>query len=145
MLEFFLVELNSKRLLRVQEKKKKVVVLWSRPPQNVKLGIFTSKSYSDDKEGYKTRVHVQSCCFAVLVSLRGRRILGGPNCCQHDAFASKTLARPKKTPALRTTFSLMLPSSLLKLPYYNKMISTTFSKRSFKQFIKTWVLTGTKK
>ena len=58
MLEFFLVELNSKRLLRVQEKKKKVVVLWSRPPQNVKLGIFTSKSYSDDKEGYKTRVAV---------------------------------------------------------------------------------------
>ena len=29
----------------VQEKKKRVVVLWLRPPQNVKLGIFTSQSY----------------------------------------------------------------------------------------------------
>ena len=41
-------------------------------------------------------LHVQSCCFAVLVSLQCRRILGGPNCCQHGAFASKTFARPKE-------------------------------------------------
>ena len=44
MLEFF---------SEVQEKKREVVVLCSRPPQNVNLGIFTSQSYSDGKEMYK--------------------------------------------------------------------------------------------
>ena len=39
----FFLELNSKRLcIKVQEKKNKVVVLCSRPRQNVKLCIFTS-------------------------------------------------------------------------------------------------------
>ena len=43
----FLV-LNSKGLyIKVQEKKKKVVVLCSPPRQNVKLGIFMSWSCSD--------------------------------------------------------------------------------------------------
>ena len=37
----------------------KVVVLFSRPPQNVKLGIFTSQSCS-------SLMHVPSCCFANL-------------------------------------------------------------------------------
>ena len=35
--------------IKVQEKKKKLIALWSRPPQNVKLGIFTSQSCSDWK------------------------------------------------------------------------------------------------
>ena len=39
--------------MKVQEKEKKVVVLCSRPSQNVKLGIFTSKSCSDGKEMYQ--------------------------------------------------------------------------------------------
>ena len=45
--EFFL-ELNSKRLHQSSEKKKKVVVLCSRPIQNVKLGSFTSYSCNDN-------------------------------------------------------------------------------------------------
>ena len=36
--------------LEVQEKKKKVPVLCSRLPQNVKLGIFTTQSCCNDKE-----------------------------------------------------------------------------------------------
>ena len=46
----------------------KVVVLCSRSPQNVKLGIFTSKSCSDGKEMYKKAwctckvVVLLSCC-----------------------------------------------------------------------------------
>ena len=68
MLEYFFLELNSEDCIEVQEKKKKVVVLCSRPPQNVKVGIFTSWSCSDGKEMYKTRsvMHVQSCSFAIL-------------------------------------------------------------------------------
>ena len=46
MLAIFL-ELNSKRLNRMQDKKKKIVVLCSRPPQNVKLQLS-----SDCKEMY---------------------------------------------------------------------------------------------
>ena len=38
----FFLELNSKRLYRGSGREKKVVALCSRPPQNVKLGIFTS-------------------------------------------------------------------------------------------------------
>ena len=41
MLENFSVQLNSDSI-KVQENKKKVVVLCSRPRQNVKLGTFTS-------------------------------------------------------------------------------------------------------
>ena len=39
-----------KECIEVQEKKKKVVVLCSRPPQNVKIGIFTSQLCSDGKK-----------------------------------------------------------------------------------------------
>ena len=43
-----------KDCIEVQEKKKKVVVLCSRSPQNVDLGrIFTSQSCSDGKKMYK--------------------------------------------------------------------------------------------
>ena len=35
------LELNSEGCIKVQEKKRKVVVLCSRPRQNVKLGTFT--------------------------------------------------------------------------------------------------------
>ena len=38
----FFLGSNSNRLIEGQENKKKVVVLCSRPPQNVKIGIFTS-------------------------------------------------------------------------------------------------------
>ena len=39
----FFLKLNSKgSCIEDQKKKKKVVALCSRPPQNVKLGIFTS-------------------------------------------------------------------------------------------------------
>ena len=51
--QFFLKLTNSKRLYRSSSKKKKAVVLCSRPPQNVELGIFTSQSCSDGKEMYK--------------------------------------------------------------------------------------------
>ena len=47
----FFLELNSKILHQSSgKKKKKLVVLCSRLPQNVKLGSFTSTSYSDGKE-----------------------------------------------------------------------------------------------
>ena len=56
--------------IKVQENKKKVVVLCSRPRQNVNLGTFTLYSCSDGKEMYKKSVmHVQSCCFANLNQL----------------------------------------------------------------------------
>ena len=54
-----------KDCIKVQEKKKKVVVLCSRPRQNVNLGIFTLYMRNGGKEMYKTSVmHVESCCFA---------------------------------------------------------------------------------
>ena len=43
----------GKDCIKVQEKKKKVVVLCSRPRQNVKLGTFTLQSCSYGKEMYK--------------------------------------------------------------------------------------------
>ena len=42
-----------KDCIKVQEKKNKVVILCSRSPQNVKLGIFVSQLCSDGKEMYK--------------------------------------------------------------------------------------------
>ena len=42
-----------KDCVKVQEKKKKVVVVCSRPPQNVKLGTFMLKLCNDGKEMYK--------------------------------------------------------------------------------------------
>ena len=41
------------RYTEIQGKKKKVVVFYSRPPQNVKLDNLTSWSCSDCKEIYK--------------------------------------------------------------------------------------------
>ena len=53
------------KCIKVQEKKKKVVVLCSRPRQNVNLGTFTLYMPNSGKEMYKTSVmHVESCCFA---------------------------------------------------------------------------------
>ena len=49
----FFLGLNSNRLIEGQENKKEVVVLCSRPPQNVKIGIFTSQPCNDSKEMYK--------------------------------------------------------------------------------------------
>ena len=59
-----------KDCIELEEKKKKVVVLRSRPPQNVKLGIFTSYSKWRQKNVQKSVMHVQSCCFANLNQLR---------------------------------------------------------------------------
>ena len=44
-----------KHCIKVQEKKNKAVALCSRPPQNVKLLIFTSKSCRDGKKCTKKR------------------------------------------------------------------------------------------
>ena len=53
------------KCIKVPEKKKKVVVLCSRPRQNVNLGTFTLYMRNSGKEMYKTCVmHVESCCFA---------------------------------------------------------------------------------
>ena len=54
------------------------VIACLRPPQNVKLGIFTGSRTVDGKEMYKKRVmHVQSCCFA-LSSLIAYLTLSSP-------------------------------------------------------------------
>ena len=53
MLAIFFWIWNLKIFIKVQEKKTKVVVVCSRPPQNLKFGIFTSLSCSDGKEMYK--------------------------------------------------------------------------------------------
>ena len=85
---FFWSWLSSKGLHRISGKEKKVVVLFSRPPQNMNLGSFTSYSSSHWKEINvpKSVLHVQSCC----------------------------LANPNLLPFL--PLSLPSPSSLLKLP-----------------------------
>ena len=73
------LELNSKGLCQSSGKEKKVVVLCSRPRQNVNSGTLTLYSGNDGKEMYKKSVvHVQSCCFvnqtysffAILVAVR---------------------------------------------------------------------------
>ena len=73
------LELNSKQLYQSSGKEEKVVVLCSRPRQDVNSGTFTLLSGNDGKEMYKKSVmHVQSCCFAnetyrffaVLVAVR---------------------------------------------------------------------------
>ena len=59
------LELNSKGLYQRSGKEKKVVVLCSRPRQNMNSGTFTLYSGNDGKEMYKkSMMHVQSCCFA---------------------------------------------------------------------------------
>ena len=72
--------------MEVQENKKKVVVLCSRPRQNVNLGTFTLYSCSDGKEMYK-----KPSRRAKLLSCRSKPIAFLP-------------------------FLLPSPSSLLKLP-----------------------------
>ena len=47
-----------KDCIKVQKKKKKVVVLCSRPRQNVKLGSFTLLLCNDGKEMYTCKVAV---------------------------------------------------------------------------------------
>ena len=73
------LKLNSKGLYQCSGKEKKVVVLCSRPRQNVNSGTFMLYSGNDGKEMYKKSVvHVQSCCFvnqtysffAILVAVR---------------------------------------------------------------------------
>ena len=52
--------------IRVQEKKTKVVVLRSRPPQNVKLGTFTLQSCSGGEEMFK-KAWCTSKVFVLLI------------------------------------------------------------------------------
>ena len=55
-----------KDCIEVQGKRNKIVVLCTRPLQNVKIrGGFTLSACNDSKEMYKN-AHVQSCCFANL-------------------------------------------------------------------------------
>ena len=49
---------------KVQEKKKEVVALCSRRPQNVKLGAFTFSRAVTAMKCAKSLMQVQSCCFA---------------------------------------------------------------------------------
>ena len=62
--------------MEVQENKKKVVLLCSRPLQNVKLGIFMSLSCSDGKKKKKKKnrhknvMYEQSCCFIAFLPFR---------------------------------------------------------------------------
>ena len=61
------LELNSKALYQSSGKKKKVVVLCSRPRQNVKLGIFTLYVVQRRQRNVqKSVMYVQSCYFANL-------------------------------------------------------------------------------
>ena len=73
------LELNSKGLYQSSGKEEKVVVLCSRPRQNVNSGTFMLLSRNDSKEMYKkSAMHAQNCCFAnqtycffaVLVAVR---------------------------------------------------------------------------
>ena len=140
----FFVELNSRRLLRVQENEKASSCL-----------VFTSSTKREIRQFHivvlqRRQIRVQNaCCTCRVAVLQSKPIAVLPFslACSAGVFwagqivvnmallrAKHSRAR-KKTSALRATlratFSLMLPSSLLKLPYYNKLISTTFSKRSF--------------
>ena len=45
-------------------KNRKIVVLCSRPPENVKLGRFVVLEQRRRRNVQKSVVHVQSCCFA---------------------------------------------------------------------------------
>ena len=46
--------------MKVEEKKKKIAVLCASPPQNVKLGTFTTWSCCDSKK-HDARVKLLSC------------------------------------------------------------------------------------
>ena len=64
--------------LEVQENKKKVILLCSRPLQNVKLGIIMTYSCSDGKKKKKKKkknrhknvMYEQSCCFIAFLPFR---------------------------------------------------------------------------
>ena len=65
-------------------KREKFAAACLRPPQNVKLGIFTSQSRKDGEEMYeKSVMHVQSCCFVVLLVVttahKPNRVIGITN------------------------------------------------------------------
>ena len=69
-----------------QQAKKKVVVFCSRPPQIVKLSIFTSQACSDGKEMYKKRGARAKLFFAnlnLLLFCRARC------CCRRRSLNSK--------------------------------------------------------
>ena len=67
----FGVEFYWKDCIKDQEKKKKVVVLCSRPRQNVNLGTFTLVVLQRQQRNVqKSVMHVQSCYFAILNLLR---------------------------------------------------------------------------
>ena len=71
-----------------QKKRKRVVVLFSRPPQNVKFGSFTSQSCNDGVEMYKKSWCTRNKVVVLLIK-----------------------------PIAFLPFSLTSPSSLLKLLY----------------------------
>ena len=58
-------ELNSKGLYQSSRKEKEVVVLCSRPRQNVKLGTFTLYSCNDGKKMYRNARC--TCKFSILL------------------------------------------------------------------------------
>ena len=57
----FFLDLNSKTLIKVQEKKKQVVVLCSRPPQDVKLRISRGSRAVAAKKCTKKRDAREKC------------------------------------------------------------------------------------
>ena len=59
------LELHSKGLIKVQEKKEKVVDFCSRPQQNVKFHVVVVQRRQRNVR--KGVMHVQSCCFARYV------------------------------------------------------------------------------
>ena len=63
----FFLEWILKDCINVQEKKKKVVVLCSCSPQNMKLGIFLHVVVQWwQRNVQKSMMHLKSCCFANL-------------------------------------------------------------------------------
>ena len=99
------LELNSKGLYQSSGKEKKVVVLCSRPRQNVNSGTFTLQSGNDSKEMYK-----KAWCTCKLVVLLIKPIAFLP-------------------------FSLPSASSLLKLPNYNTLHCRLCSKKDWSAHI----------
>ena len=132
----FCVELNSRRLLGVQENEKESSCL-----------VFTSSTKREIRQFHvvvlqwrQRRVQNAYCTCRIAVlpfslACSAGVFWAGQIVVNMALSRAKHSRARKKTSALRATlratFSLMLPSSLLKLPYYNKLISTTFSKRSF--------------
>ena len=89
-----------KDCIKVQEKKKKVVVLCSRSQQNVKLGTLTFRAVVKRRlrNARKSMMHFQSCCFTNLNLLlfcrsRCRRRRRRPLLTVPTSRNSKTVAR----------------------------------------------------